>query len=163
MALRLARELTLIIGPCGVGKTTYARAHYPDDAQPDREALIRACLADGVLRYYNQARAVSARLQQIAVADFLARGVAVCLTISGATRQERAMWVDVGRQSGVTVHGVRLVADEGVCLARAKADLTRPASSKGKWAKIIHHWFTRYEPVVNDPVEGFNDYQEVMW
>lgn len=162
MPLLKQSDLVLVIGPCGAGKTTYARAHYPDYAQPDREALIRALTPDGALHYYPEFRALSAYLHKQAVRHLLAKGIAVCVTVGGATRKERAEWREIAVWTGAMLSCIRLLADEATCLARAKADPTRPESSKGKWAEIIGNWFAGYEPV--DPeAEGIAVYQEVAW
>jgi predicted kinase len=159
--LKKANDLVLVIGPCGAGKTTYARASYPDYAQPDRESLIRALTPDGALHYYPELRTLSALLQKQAVRHLLAKGIAVCVTAGGTTRKERAEWREVAALVGARFSCIRVVVEAETCIARARADPHRPASSKDQWAAIVSHWFRDFEPV--DPVaEGMAFYQEVQ-
>lgn len=162
MPLLKAREFVLVIGPCGAGKTTYARAHYPQHAQPDHEALIRALTPDGCLHYYPELRVLSLLLQRRAVQQLLAKEVAVCVTTGGATRKERAEWRALAAWANVPVSCIHLRVDAATCLARAKADKNRPDSSRGKWAEIIDNWFRAWQPV-ETAAEGIARYEEVPW
>ncbi|MDE1904934.1 MAG: AAA family ATPase [Rhodospirillales bacterium] len=160
MSLLKCRELALIIGPCGAGKSTYARAHYPEHARPEREGMIRAMTPDGALHYYPALRAIASALQDLAVASLFARGYAVCVTDGGATRAERARWV--GMAANVPCHVIRLVVSPATAIARAASDPTRPQTSKGKWPKIVQNWYRRWESP--DPAaEGLASYLEVAW
>ena len=162
MRIKRAPELVLIIGPCGAGKTTYARDAYPQHAQPDYESFIRALTPDGALHYDVTLRAIAGRIQRDAARDLLKRGRAVCLTSGGATRTERATWIALAHDAGAVVLCVWLVVDEATCLARAQSDITRPTTSKGKWAQIVHNWFARYEPI-DAAGELLDEYREVLW
>ena len=159
MALLKQRELILVIGPCGAGKTTYARAHYPQHAQPDFEALLRACRADGTLCYYPELRATADRLMDLAVRELLKRGIAVCITDSGATRKERRRWITIA--DGAPVRCIRLIVTPAIAIARGQCDPMRPTTSRAKWPAIVQHWYQRWE--APDPQrEGFASYQEVI-
>lgn len=160
--LRKAPELVLIIGPCGAGKTTFARAYFPEHVQPQREAFIRAMTPDGLLHYYPELRAMSAQLEYQAVSLALSKGLAVCLTAGGATRQERSQWVALAQQFKVPTQVIRLVVTPEEALTRAQHDPHRPKSSKQHWEEVIAHWFRDFEPG-DAAAEKLLSYQEVGW
>lgn len=141
-------ELILIIGPCGSGKTTYARAHYPNHYHPDMEILAKTLFASSEqFRYYPVIRSCGDILKEQAVKHLLAKKQPICLTIGGATRKERMRWSDMAFDAGVDVHCIRLLVNAETCIARAKADKLRPATSKQHWQEIVEHWFRDFESV----------------
>jgi phosphoadenosine phosphosulfate reductase len=144
----MAAEFVLIIGPCGAGKTTYARQHYPEHLHPDMEAMMHTFFSDpATFHYYPAIRTCGALLVEQAVQHLLAKKQVVCLTISGATRASRMKWTNMAFDAGVDVQCIRLLVDSATCVARAKADKTRPVSSRGHWQEIVLHWFRDFEPV----------------
>lgn len=161
MALLKHHELILIIGPCGAGKTTYARAHYPQHARPEHEAMIRAMTPDGALHYEPVLRAIAPRLQDLAVAGLLQRGYAVCVTDGGAMPKDRARWVTLATATCTPVHVIRLVVSPARAIYRAQSDPHRPKTSKSAWPTIVQNWYRHWE-AVDAQAEGITTYQEVV-
>lgn len=154
-------ELVLVIGPCGAGKTTYARAHYPRYLHPDAEILMHTFFATPErFRFYAHIRTCGALLVETATRHVLAKQHSVCLTIGGATRKERMKWSDLAFDCQAACQVIRLMTDAATCIARAKADATRPASSKSSWQESIAHWFRDFEPVDVER-ENLASYEEV--
>lgn len=156
-------ELVLIIGPCGAGKTTYARQHYAGFLQPDFERLTHSLFVnEHDFRYYSYIRSCGRVLFEAATKHLVQKRVPVCVTMNGATRKERRFYSDLAFDAGLPCHVIRLLVDAQTCIARAKADTTRPATSKQHWQEIVEHWFTSYEPV-NAVQENLASYREVAW
>jgi hypothetical protein len=113
-------------------------------------------------RYYPHIRTCGALLLEQSVKHLLSKKQKICLTISGATRKERMKWTDMAFDAGIDVYCIRLLVDAETCIARAKADPNRPASSRQSWQDIIKHWFDAWEPVDCEK-EGIASYQETEW
>lgn len=154
-------DLILVIGPCGSGKTTYARSRYPEYLHPDMEILMHTLYADpSDIRYHAYIRTCGKLLIEQATRCLLTKRQSVCLTIGGATREDRRKWIEMAHECGASVHCVRLLIESKTCILRAKADITRPATSKSKWREIIEHWFRDFEPVDCEQ-EGITTYTEI--
>lgn len=152
-------QLILVIGPCGAGKTTWSRQAYPQHAHPDREELTRSLFATPEqFRFYPWARAVGRRLQTLAVDDLLTRKVPLCVTASGATVADRRPWLELAQRHNTPTHLVRLTTPADVCVARARADPRRPATSRPVWAGMVQRWYRIYEPPT--AAEGFTTVTE---
>lgn len=153
-------ELIVVVGPCGAGKTTWARATYPRHAHPDAEELARTLFADRTLfRYYPWTRAVSRRLLITAVDDLAARGVPTVVTARGAKAVERRVWLGVARRHQIPAHVVRMLTPADACVERARADPLRPPSSRSAWERIVEAWFRDWQPPTAD--EGHASYREI--
>ena len=153
-------ELILVIGPCGAGKTTYARAHYPDHLHVGTDPLICAMRADMRLKWYPHLHAASRRMQDAALDYLLSHGHNVCVTDGGTTRRRRQKWSALAHRYGATLSIVRLLVAPDVCIMRAQADPDRPKTSKSGWPKIVAHWFRDFEPVDMEH-EDIDLYQEI--
>lgn len=152
--------LTLVIGPCGAGKTTWARSHRPEDYHPDAEHLTRTLVATPERhRLHPHIRALGRRLLTTAVEHLLAGGHPVCVTVRGATRAERAVYTTMAIRHTTGTHVVRLLTPPEVCIRRAQADPDRPPTSQRAWPDIVDNWFGDYEPVAPG-AEGFT-YEEI--
>lgn len=160
-SLRKMSELVLIIGPCGAGKTTYARTHYPTHLHPDMEAIMHTLYVNPIdFRYHAYIRTCGKILTEQATQHLLAKQQSVCLTIGGATRKDRQKWIAIATECGAFVRCVRLLVDPETAIIRARSDPSRPATSKSKWRKIVEHWFRDFEPV-DAEAEEIAFYQEI--
>lgn len=153
-------ELVLVLGPCGAGKTTWARATYPHHAHPDAEELARTLYATpDQFRYRPWTRAVASRLLHAAADDLLGRGIDVAVTARGATPAERRPWLDLAARHHTPVHVVRIVVDADLCVRRATADPRRPATARRTWPTVVANWFRDWRPPTSG--EGHTTYREI--
>lgn len=127
-------ELVLIIGPCGAGKTTYARAHYPNHLHPDMEALIHTLYADpSSFRYHTFIRVCGEVLVEQATRCLLEKQQDVCLAIGGATRKERRKWIEIAHEYQAPVQCVRLSMPRQLsCVRRLTGRALLPAKANGQ-------------------------------
>src|SRR5579885_1096810 len=127
-------ELVLIIGPCGAGKTTYARAHYPKHLHPDMEALIHTLYADpSSFRYHTFIRVCGEVLVEQATRCLLEKQQDVCLAIGGATRKERRKWIEIAHEYQAPVQCVRLSMPRQLsCVRRLTGRALLPAKANGQ-------------------------------
>jgi len=162
MQIRYGRQCWIVMGPCGVGKTTYACRQLVDCLLIDRERLSAAIAPPKLqTRCFDPPMRSMSRLLQIAAAhQVMERGLLCCITCGGATRHERAIWVNMAKQYGYQVHGILLIASQEVCTQQAMQDRNRPKTSRGKWRAIIRHWFERFEPILPEE-EGFFSFREI--
>lgn len=153
-------ELVLVIGACGAGKTTWARANLPNHAHPDAEQLARTLFADpSQSRYYPWVRVVMKRLVHCATVTLLERGVSVAVAGRGATPDERRTWIDLAASYGAPTHIVWLATPPEVCVARAQADPNRPRTSRRAWPQIVANWYRDWQPPTPD--EGYASYRVI--
>ena len=139
-------ELILVVGPCGAGKTTWARATYPQHAHPDAEELARTLFATpDRFRYYPWVRAVQARMLRVAVEGLLSRRVPTVVTARGATVAERREWAGLAAFYETPARLVRLATPAEVCVERARSDSRRPRSSRPVWSGVVGNWFRDWE------------------
>src|SRR5690606_13106435 len=138
-------ELVIVFGPCGAGKTTWARANLPDHAHPDAEQLSRTLFATpDRFRLHPWTRAAGRRLGDTAVRYLLSAEIPACVTIRAATRMERARWLGIATEYKVPARLVHMATDRQVCMARAMRDPLRPRTSRGTWPQIINNWFKAF-------------------
>jgi predicted kinase len=156
-------ELTLVIGPCGSGKTAYARQHYPQHMHPDYERLGQSLFASPErFRFYPYIRTTGKVLYFTAIRTLAGKQVSMCVPDCGTTKRIRQQFVNIAREHALPIRCIRLLVDKETALARAKSDTLRPVSSRACWQEIIEHWFRDFEPVAWQD-EGFSAYEEVSW
>lgn len=144
-------RLTLIIGCCGAGKTTYLR-HYSDRLHFDAERHLDALL-DGRRKYYPEVWRVARRMLHAGYEAALATGLDIALTASGHTRTERATWLLPARLHGYHTEIVLVRVSPETALVRCKADAARPKTTR--WRPIIEHWFRDFEAVEADECDEY--------
>lgn len=151
MFVKKDNQLTLIIGCCGAGKTTYLQ-HYPDSLHFDAERHLDALLA-GRRKYYPEVWRVTRRMLRAGYEEALTTGMNIALTASGHTRAERAAWLLPARIAEYQTEIVLLHVTPEMALARCKADATRPKTTR--WRPIIEHWFRDFEAVEADECDEY--------
>lgn len=151
MRIEKRSRLTMIIGCCGAGKTTYLR-HYPDRLHFDAERHLDALL-DGQRNCYPEVWRIVRRMMHVGYEEALTTGLDIALTASGHTRNERAAWLLPARLNGYHTEVVLLRVAPETALARCKADVTRPKTTR--WRPIVEHWFRDFEDVEADECDEY--------
>lgn len=145
------KNMVVIIGPPGSGKTTLLD-NYPGYARFDNDRIIEAVW--GRLQFHPAIKRMSKGMLREGLHRAMEYGLAVVVTISGRTRKERAQIVDIGRAAGYHINIVRANANADDCLARCKADPSRPKSTN--WWPIIERWFRVFEEVVPEECDAYH-------
>lgn len=157
----MGSELVVVIGPCGAGKTTYARASLPGHAHVDGEDLARTLFADPAdFRYHPWVRAWTRRAMVHAVHDLVGHGRSTCVTADGPTVARRHRWVAIADEFAVPCRVVLVTTPAEVCVARARLDPRRPSMARSSWRGVVDNWFRDFEPV-DVVAEGLSGYMEV--
>ncbi|MBN1954836.1 MAG: ATP-binding protein [Anaerolineae bacterium] len=140
------KHLVIVLGPPGAGKTTYSREQYPGYTLFDNDRIIEAVW--GSLQFHPEVKYTAKAMTAAGVERALRHGLAVVVPISGRTRKERGRWAEQGRAAGYRVTIIKVAPPAAECLARCKADPTRPKTTD--WQPIIERWFRVFEPVADD-------------
>ena len=153
MTLICDRQLLLIVGPSGAGKTTYLRERVAGCLILDLELILDALLFQR--KYYPAARKVAETMFQSGWACALSTGANLAVTAWGATRRERQQLVAPAKAAGYRVTMIFLQVPIEECLRRCRADPQRPRTTD--WRPILANWFKRFEPITADEADEISE------
>lgn len=145
MSLRKGKELKLIIGPPGSGKT-FLSQKYDGFIIFDNDKIIKTIY--GILKFYPQIKSIAKTMTMIGVEETLKKGLSVIVTISGRTTKERKTFIDMARRYEYHTTIIVMRTDKNVCIHRCLNDNNRPKTTT--WEPIINRWFRVYQDVTNE-------------
>jgi predicted kinase len=145
--------MVVIVGPPGSGKTSLAKK-WPGYIVFDNDRVIEAVW--GSLQFHANIKRMAKGMVREGIRRAMEAGLAMVVPISGRNKKERGRVIDIARESGYHVTVVRAVATPEECLARCKADPTRPKSTD--WQPIIERWIRVYEAPDSNECD---EYQEM--
>lgn len=146
------RKIIIIIGPPGSGKTSLA-AEYPGYVVFDNDRVIEAVW--GSLQYHANIKRMAKGMVREGMRRAMEAGLAMVVPISGRTRKERSRIAGIAREANYHITIVKANATTDECLARCKADETRPKTTD--WRPIIERWFRVFEAVSADEAEVYEE------
>ncbi|HTH06922.1 MAG TPA: ATP-binding protein, partial [Ilumatobacteraceae bacterium] len=117
-------SLVVLVGPAGVGKTTWARAQFAANQVVSSDDL-RAAVGDGPHDLAASADAFA--LVDEITSRRLERGLTTVIDSLALDSQQRLRWRDLGRAAGVPVVAVALTAEPTDIRARNRS---RPAEER---------------------------------